>query len=213
MKLWWMFVCSLLASCVADSKPVGDLTATDASTDAATQSSSGAATTGDDAVCGGDFATSVNAWENLLMQQQGRSYSYTRVETVETGEQGCDPAPDYICDVRTTFTVEGGTVTSRELVATPRDGAPMETCPDGYSESGDSIGSHDGGAPPLTLDALYQGCCEVAMMSGGFGPGFGQASFAVDDIGVLASCSDLLCDDCGCFSSTNYTIEDLAFAM
>jgi hypothetical protein len=30
---------------------------------------------------------------------------------------------------------------------------------------------------------------------------------------VLSHCSDLYCDDCGCFSGTEYWIEDLTFAM
>ncbi|MBC8072961.1 MAG: hypothetical protein IAG13_31855 [Deltaproteobacteria bacterium] len=228
--LGWMFGCLSLIGCVLDSEPVGVESDTEAASSGtsegsasasstqgtATEESGGIETSGGDVLppeCSGDFAASWDAWSNLQMMQEGRAYVYTRVETVETGGQACEPEPDYICDLRTTITVTGGMVTSRELVATPRDDAPAETCPDAYSESGDSIGSHDGGAPPLTLDALYQGCCDVAQMAGGFGEDFGQAEFEVDEMGVLSRCSDLLCDDCGCFSGTDYSIEDLAFAM
>jgi hypothetical protein len=196
--LGWVLAMPVVA-CVADPESIG---------------ASSESTTGDSSLpaeCQGAFQDSWDAWHGL-MTTSGTSYVYTRVETIAVAGDTCNGEPVQSCELRTTITIEAGMPTSRELVVTPGDGPAPDACPAGYVETSNQVGASPDGAHALTIDQLYQGCCDVGTMNGGFGEEFGQASYSVDAMGVLAGCSDLLCDDCGCSSSLDYTIEDLAFA-
>jgi hypothetical protein len=81
----------------------------------------------------------------------------------------------------TRITVEAGKVVRREYEEAPLKDAPE---PERYVEEGDSVGKHALGAPPLTMEAIYQKALELAGKRGGE-PGF-SLSFCED--GLLRSC-------------------------
>lgn len=136
--------------------------------------------------------------EELWAQMAGPNshYRYTAIDVHEpSGEVGGEwnegETPSG-CTYTTTIEVDAGEVVSRELTIGVYGPMPP-ACEPSFSEGPGEIGTHesDWAAPPRTIDAIYQECCEMIIDGAG-------GYFYDDNDGLLSYCGDDYCDDGGC---------------
>ena len=123
----------------------------------------------------GDFAQSLSAWQSAKAGL-GDSYCYETLSVSWTGFRG-----------RTAVRVEGGQVTQR---------AYEDTRGESYTETQSTLGQHERGAKPLTLDRMYE-ICEQDVLTQPASENL--VDFAVDSNGLMMWClySPIGCaDDC-----------------
>jgi len=98
---------------------------------------------------------------------QGTSYTYVRERS------------SWLPSGRTTVSVADGVVYRRSY-EDPAGGS--------WTETGDQLGSHDGGFPAVTLDRLYDQCGDDVLS---LDPGENDIYFELDDRGFLKDCYDV----------------------
>lgn len=134
---------------------------------------------------GFNYMQSEKEWKKLKITHQN-SYSYTVSEQSFSGN-----------GTETTISVLKGIVVSRAFEAfliSENDGSKeiLET----YSETEEDLGSHSEGAPPVTLDVLYEDCGTHYLM---VDPETNTIYFDTNEEGVISLCGhvpDLCGDDC-----------------
>lgn len=134
---------------------------------------------------GYNYLQSEKEWKKLKNKHQN-SYSYTVGEESFSGFGS-----------ETTITVMNGEVVSRKYEAymiSENDGSKEIT--ETYTETEDDLGSHSEGAPPVTLDELYEDCGTEYLM---VDPETNTIYFDTNEEGVISLCGHVpeLCgDDC-----------------
>ena len=135
---------------------------------------------------GYNFRESKSQWDKLK-REHGNSYEYTLMEQSWTGHGS-----------ETTMKVENGKVVARyfeAFIISDEDGSKKIT--DSYrEESKKEIGSHEEGAPPLSIDDLYKTCLAEYLI---FDPGANMVYFETTKDGIIALCGYVptgCADDC-----------------
>ena len=111
----------------------------------------------------------------------GRSYRYTDRDSSFTGFSW-----------ETTIEVHGATVVSRAYTRKDMAGAVAET----WTEDASALGSHAAGAPPLTIDEIYDRCASTVLAKD---PAANLITLTFHDDGVLDTCTYFpknCADDC-----------------
>ncbi len=166
-------------------------------------------------VCQGALEDSYAAWETAR-DAAANTYSLTMTETMVIADF-CGGDVYVACDTTTVLEVSGGEIVSRTFTAAPssNDTAP-EDCPAGYVEAGDALGSNINGYPLRTVEDVYQACCDLASMAGGYALDYedylpGDAVVFIGDDSLLQGCTVQYCDDCGCDGGAVHTVSSIAF--
>ena len=198
----------------ATSSTGGSTTRPGTSSPADTGSSS--SSTGTEGLCGGELGDSRAAWETAR-DAAANSYAFVVPETLVL-EDFCSGEVYLACSTRTSFLVEDGIIVARTFTATPTGDATADDCPESYEETDADLGSHEHGFMLITVDGVYDRCCDLVEDAGGYLtensdddylPGDVFITFSTD--GFLASCSTEYCDDCGCDGGPGIDLTDVSF--
>ena len=134
---------------------------------------------------GFNFRESKSQWDELK-KRHGNSYEYSLEEQSWIGVGS-----------ETTIKVEDGIVVSRYYKAYTISDNGEKTIIDSYrEESKKEIGSHEAGAPPLTIDDLYKSCLSGYLIAD---PDQNTVYFETTEEGVIALCGYVpvgCVDDC-----------------
>lgn len=167
-------------------------------------------------VCEGPLSDSWLTWAEAR-DEASSTYSFTMAET-QVYADFCSGEIYVACRTSTTLGVVDGEVVSRTFEATPNsEDTTPEDCPEAYEETGEALGSHAEGYPVRTIDEVYQGCCDMALMQGGYYTSYddegwlpGEVLVSIGDDALLTGCSTQYCDDCGCDDGTHIVISDIS---
>ena len=142
-----------------------------------------------------ELSSSLETW-NALKTQNGDSYHY---ETSFASWAGFGN--------KTTLTVQNGEVTARAYEAYRLEGEGQATITESYTEEGTTLGTHEAGAAPRTVDELYGVCRAEVLTQSALANDF-YLTFRAD--GVLETCEYApknCADDC----SRGVNVTELEF--
>ena len=180
---------ALLAVACGPDKGTGDDSTTITPTTTATPTTAGDDSTTGEPLCSENtqFTAAWTAWQKAIADK-GATYFYT-VRRSPGGFVG-----ENYCIYRTLIAVTDGQISERRFEVAELVGAP--DCEPSFIEKGAELGTHidEFLAAPITVDALYTGCCDDVIH---VQPAEDYSiQFAVDEAGLMARCYYLI-NSCG----------------